>query len=210
MPLLAYCILLDDQPVNFAVEGLLGSKIERISQSGLIALCSNLDRNSISPANFQQAAVEFHRVVQAAFAQKAVVPFRFPTWLSAEEMKAHLHKESSRYSEFLVRHADHVQMEARIVGRLVSSAPATSGAEHLRARAAQLRAVKEQTREIKNLVENEAIEWRERETPDGMRLYALVSKSMVEEFREKLNRASVHMSGPWPATEFFHEQRKED
>lgn len=203
MALLAYCVVLDDGAPKFPPEGLLDSRSELIADSGLIALCSEMERSAISATNFQQAALEFHRVVQAVFAAKAVIPFRFPTWLNTEEMSAHLRQESVRYKDFLVKHADHVQMEVRIQAEAAAPILAASGTEHLRARAAQMRKVNEQAQQIKNLVADIAIEWRVCETPDAMRLYALIPRASMEDFREKLNPMPVRISGPWPATEFF-------
>ena len=203
MSLLAYCIVLDDGATKFPSEGVMGWRIELIAQSGLVALCSEMERGAISAGNFQQAALEFHRVVQAVFASKAIIPFRFPTWLTAEEMRAHLRQESVQYKDFLVKHADHVQMEIRIQAEAATLTSAASGTEHLQARAARLRNVKDQAEQIKNVVADMAMAWRGRETPDGMRLYALVSKRSIEGFREKLNSVPVRISGPWPATEFF-------
>jgi len=210
MPLLAYCILLDSRPTNFPSEGILGSHTASIEESGLIALSSEMERNAISTSNFQQAALEFHRVVQAVFARKAVVPFRFPTWLSAMEMKEHLRQQSSRYKDFLIRHADHVQMEVRIASQESIMTEAATGAEHLRIRAAQFRAVSEHAKQLKHQLADIAIEWRERENPADLRLYALVSRTLVDAFREKLNRISVRASGPWPATEFFESPPAKD
>src|SRR5579885_2875882 len=203
MPLLAYCIVLDDHATKLPSEGVLGSRIELVAESGLIALCSEIERSAISSGNFQQAALEFHRAVQAVFAAKAVIPFRFPTWLSAEEVRSHLHQESPLYHHFLTNHADHVQIEVSIQAEPVGTTSAASGTEHLRARAAQMRKVRDQAQQIKNLAADAVIEWRDRETRDGIRLYALVSRSSVQSFREKLNSVPVRITGPWPATEFF-------
>jgi|SRR5689334_16239208 len=204
MYLLAYCIVLDDGSATLPRQGVLSTKVDVVGESGLSALCSEMERSSISANNFQQAALEFHRVLREVFAQTAVVPFRFPTWLSPEEMSAHLQKESLRYKTFLVEHADHVQMEVRVMRQESAIQKGTTGSEHLRARAAQLRKVNEQASEIKNLVGDNALQWREQETPDGVRLYALVSRASIEDFREKLKRASLPVTGPWPATEFFN------
>lgn len=204
MPLLAYCIVLDGERATFPEQGALGAKVDIVGESSLIALCSEMQRSLISANNFQQTALEFHRVLHEVFAQRAVVPFRFPTWLNREEMKSHLGRESLRYKDFLLQHADHVQMEVRVARQEPAIEETATGAEHLRARAAQLRKVNEQASEIKNLVAENALEWRQRETPDGVRLYALVSRTSIESFREKLKRASVPATGPWPATEFFN------
>lgn len=204
MSLLAYCIVLDQDSTNFPACGVLGFKLELVKGAGLTALCSEMERSSIWANNFQQAALEFHRVLHEVFAHRAVVPFRFPTWLNREEMKSHLGQESLRYKNFLLQHADHVQMEVRVVRQETAIQKGTTGSEHLRARAAQSRKVNEQASEIKNLVADNALKWREQETPDGVRLYALVSRKSIEGFREKLKRVSVRVTGPWPATEFFN------
>jgi len=96
-------------------------------------------------------------------------------------------------------------MEVRIAREADSTQPAAGGAEHLRARAAQFRKLSHLAEEIRSLVADSVIEWRERENPDGIRMYALVSRESIEEFREKLSRASIHTSGPWPATEFLNQ-----
>ena len=125
-------------------------------------------------------------------------------------MRAQLRQESIRYKDFLLKHADHVQMEARVAPNESGIQAGSTGAEYLRARAAQLRRATGQSKEIKNLVAEKALEWREQDTPDGVRLYALVSRKSIEEFREKLKRSSVPVSGPWPATEFFPQLREKD
>lgn len=209
MPLLAYCIVLD-RAMNLPSEGVLSSALEPIEESGLAALCSELERSLISATNFQQAALEFHGVIQAVLAENAVVPFRFPTWLSAEEMRGHLREKSSQYQDFLIRHADHLQMEVRLLKQKGGTSGAASGAEHLRARAAQLRAMGERAKEVKHQLADTVIEWREVETGNGTRLYALVSRKSIESFREKLNRISLRASGPWPATEFLGQHRREE
>src|SRR5205807_10120771 len=114
-------------------KGIRGSQIYRLTQDALIALYSQIEKSEISAENFQQAALEFHDVVHAVFGHAAVIPFRFPTWLTEPELGAHIGKESKRYQDFLTQHADHVQMEVRIA--LTSgeaSAGTASGTEHLR------------------------------------------------------------------------------
>jgi hypothetical protein len=122
-------------------------------------------------------------------------------------MRAHLHRESFRYQDFLVKHADQVQMEVRIHAKAAALTSAASGTEHLRLRAAQMRKINDESERIKNLVADMAIDWYVRETPDGMRLYALLSKRLIEAFREKLKSVPARITGPWPATEFFEPPR---
>ena len=206
MTILPYCVVLGDTAGHLPATGILNSKLNEFAEAGLTAVYSQIEKFDISVTNFQQAALEFHNVVHAMFAHTAVVPFRFPTWLSEAELQRHLRSESARYQRFLNQHANHVQMEARI--RLEQSsqgAASSSGTEHLRTRAAQIRKLRDMAEHTKQAVAAEAIEWRERETPDGLRLYALVDRGKLASFREKLSQADsgVRVSGPWPATEFL-------
>jgi hypothetical protein len=158
--------------------------------------------NEISSDCFQQSALQFHHVVQAVFADAAVIPFRFPTWLSEEGMTTHLERESDGYESFLTRHAKHVQMEFRVASHS-EQGPASSGTEHLRMRAEQLRGVEKAAQEMRSLLAADVVDWRERDIPGGKRLFALVDRSRVARFRERLSECGVLVTGPWPATEFF-------
>ena len=204
MPLLSYCILLDHVCLDLPLHGVLKAKLSSLSESGLIALCSEMEINSISPANFQQAALEFHNVIHAVFAQIAIVPFRFPTWLSAPEMKNHLREKTSYYQDFLTHHADQVQMELRLLSsESKREDPAKTGADYLRARASELRSLREQVEDIKRMLAPSIVQWRQREVHDGLRLFALIERQLIHGFREKLNGIGLRASGPWPATEFL-------
>jgi hypothetical protein len=184
-------------------KGVDGTTVQTKSCGELTALYSEMETSQITPAIFQQAALEFHHVVHGVFADVAVIPFRFPTWLRVEELAAHLEKESERYQAFLRRHAPHVQMELRLAHASVAAQPASSGTEHLRARAARLHEVEDAARELKQLLGDQVQEWREHDIPEGKRLYALVERTHVTTFREKLSGRTVRWSGPWPATEFL-------
>jgi hypothetical protein len=94
-------------------------------------------------------------------------------------------------------------MEVRLQVEAAAPVLATSGTDHLRVRAAQMRKINHEAQQIKDLVAETAIEWHDRETPEGMHLYALVARRSMEAFRERLNPMPVRVTGPWPATEFF-------
>src|SRR5262249_34708305 len=114
MSALPYCILLRDPTTSIPEAGVLNSRIHRIDHGDLLALYSELSRSHISPENFQSAALEFHQVVHGIFDAAAVVPFRFPTWLTPPDVSKHLQQESQRYTTFLTDHASDVQMEIRL------------------------------------------------------------------------------------------------
>lgn len=203
MPRLPYCVVLTKALVKPPAIGVLDANVQSADIDELTVLSSELGMSQITPQTFQQSALEFHRVVHAAFAEAAVIPFRFPTWLSADELANHVQKESTTYRSFLTKHADHVQMELRIAQASVVSPPDATGTQHLRRRAAQFHEIDNAAQELKHLLAAEALEWRERDIPEGKRLYALVERRAIAAFRERLSEHGLRVSGPWPATEFL-------
>ena len=209
MPVLPYCIFLENPRLELPVRGVQGSDIQIIAVDRLTALYSEIQKSRLSASTFQQDALAFHDVVHGVFGHAAVVPFRFPSWLSLTELTDHLRKESERYERFLNIHAEHVQMELRLAAPApsLSDRPASSGTEHLRGRAARTRHLRESADGFRQLLAAEVIEWRERDLPEGLRLFGLVHRDHVASLREKLggrgSDVSVRWSGPWPATEFL-------
>jgi len=214
MSVLPYCILLHDSTTSIPETGVLTSRIHRITEGDLLALYSELSRSEISPQKFQSSALEFHRVVHAIFDECAVVPFRFPTWLTPPELSEHLHQESKRYTTFLTTYANDVQMEVRLKLAISSPTSAATGTAHLRARAAKSRELRDTAEDLKEQLSSEVIEWRECDTPDGLRIYALVGRANIPAFRERLSKRahniSMRWSGPWPATEFLESPRRSE
>jgi|SRR5579859_2232932 len=209
MPVLPYCILLANPRLELPVRGVEDSEIHVIAVDRLTALYSEVEKSRLSAQTFRQDALAFHDVVHEVLGRTAVVPFRFPSWLTLTELTAHLRKESERYERFLSTHAEHVQMELRLAIQApsISERPASSGTEHLRGRAARTRQLHETADEFRRSLASEVIEWREREVPEGLRLFGLVHRDQVVAVREKLGGrgpdVSVRWSGPWPATEFL-------
>ena len=206
MPLLPYCILLTRPGVEFPQRGVQDAAVCKMEVDPLLALYSEIDQSSLSPDSFKNDALAFHKVVHGIFDQIALVPFRFPTWLTPAELKAHLAEKSADYQRFLTSHANDVQMELRVEAAAASSmGAATTGTQHLRQRAEMRRALRQRADDLKHLLGGHTMEWREREIPDGVRLFALIERERVAEFREKLSlrNSDVRCSGPWPATEFL-------
>jgi hypothetical protein len=203
MPLLPYCVLLTKSSSALPEKGVGGTLVQSKICGRLTTLYSEMETSQITSVGFQRAALEFHHVVHGAFANAAVIPFRFPTWLTTAELSSHLEKESERYQSFLIRHASDVQMELRLAHATGATQQASTGTEHLHARAARLHEVEDAARELKQLLGDQVQEWRERDIPEGKRLYALVERTRVTSFREKLSGRTVRWSGPWPATEFL-------
>lgn len=207
MAILPYCAFLQKQNVEIPISGVNQSEIRRLQEGELLVAYSEIEKERISASNFKNAALEFHKVVHAFFSQMAVVPFRFPTRLSLPELGEHLRQKSNNYVRFLREHADDVQIELRILLPAENVANAATGTEHLRQRSASFRQVKETAERAREMLHEDVREWREREIPGGLRLYALVSREHVNGVREKLSRRkpeiSLRWSGPWPATEFL-------
>src|SRR5436309_13879783 len=126
MPVLPYCILLRNSAICIPETGVMNSQVHQLSTGDLLALYSEIEKSDIQAKAFQPAALEFHRVVHAVIENAAVVPFRFPTWLTLPELTRHLKQESQRYTSFLTNHANHVQMELRVTSSPISSAMGTS------------------------------------------------------------------------------------
>jgi hypothetical protein len=204
MSLLPYCIVSSGDAGLLPKTGVAGHEIRSFEESGLAVGYSQIEKTEISAELFQQNALEFHNAVHVVFGRVAVVPFRFPTWLSEPELRRHMREHSLRYRSFLQLHRSQVQMEIRIhVVR--QNEMADSGTQHLRARALELRSMDATASTVKKSLANEAIEWRQREIPEGLRLFALVERDHIAPFREAIARldANLRCSGPWPATEFL-------
>lgn len=207
MALLPYCIFLQDSEVSVPARGVQGSVVHVLAKGELSANYSELQQTQFTAVDLQQAALEFHQVVHAIFEEQAVIPFRFPTWLSAEALGEHLDEQAEPYSRFLSQHASDVQMEIRISGG-ASPSGAASGTEYLRARSGRAQSLRTAAEALKARVADIVSDWRERPLPDGLRLFALLDRKSVGEFRERLGKAEdltlvCRVTGPWPATEFL-------
>lgn len=207
MPLLPYCIVLQDSEVSVPARGVQGSAVHGLAKGELRANYSELQQTQFTAVDLQQAALQFHQVVHTIFQARAVIPFRFPTWLTVEALGEHLDQHAELYATFLRGHADDVQMELRIhEGAPLSGA--VSGTEYLRARSGSAQYLRAASETLKARVASIIRDWRERPLTDGLRLFALLDRKNVSEFRERLGKAEgltlvFRITGPWPATEFL-------
>jgi hypothetical protein len=205
--LLPYCIL-HNSLYEVQAEGVRGAPLKSIPVDTLTCLYSLL----IPPQEFNQDdALSFHWVLNAAFQQQAIIPFRFPTILQNEtELQTHVREKAAAYSDDLRRLADMVQMELRIAANQ-PVAPAKSGTDYLRSKQQQAQTLQSSSKISRELLEGLVEDWKDRPTEQGLRCYALVKRTNVDSVREKLKAAdfggsaTVRASGPWPATEFLHE-----
>lgn len=214
MPFLLYGVteLADVAPhLSSAVQG---AKVETIEVGGLrlfYSFSSMLSGNAV-----RDAALEFHRVVQAIFGAADVIPFRFPTLMANEaELASEIQQHAAEYHGWLARVRGQVQMEIRIQHSdsevdVISGARATySGAEYLRSRQSRQMELQAAATALEGAARGLTQGWRQRGSSDHVRCFALVARGSVAEFRQALANAHIasnltaRVSGPWPPTEFF-------
>lgn len=213
MPILAYCIVDPNARIDVPQSGVAGCAMESIHHGGLQCLISRLDPRRSAGLSGRDAALSFHRVLQDIFRQTAIIPFRFPTTIRDEaDLLRFLDEHADDYREALTRLRDSVQMDIRIGwGTRDEDLPVqpASGTDYLRQkqqRHARLTTLAESLRSAVNL---SLTDWRQRDSQDGSRLFALIPRSAVKRFQDQLAAVNidpeivVQVSGPWPATEFI-------
>lgn len=214
MPMLTYCITEASAHAAVPASGVGGAHIQVFHHSGLQCLTSSLEAEQMAKLSGRDAALEFHRVLQEVFESSAIIPFRFPTTVQDEaELFRFLHERASEYHESLNRLRDMVQMEIRIARETKqhdAPVPRHTGTAYLRAkqqREARLRAIAERIRAASNTTVSE---WRERDSSEAKRIFALVPRSSLALFKDQLANLKVEqdylirISGPWPPAEFLN------
>ena len=208
MALVPYCIFLTDE-VEVPPTGIQGSLVSLLTEDDLSVTYSEISEpQQLSGDHLQGAALDFHNTVHAIFAHRAVIPFRFPTLLNERELRQHLRSQAVPYRNFLREHANEVQMEVRLWPfNSARPKPATSGTEYME------RLVADEARMLTwGAIPSGlpgARDWRTRRSRDLIRLFALVDRKYLEEFRTKIKERfpagniRMRVSGPWPATEFL-------
>lgn len=230
---LAYCITEQRAEIEFPKSGVAGAPIRSLSVAGLLCLVSDFD-SPLDRESLPQFAQAFHQVLQRIFAQTAIIPFRFPTVIESEkELTQFIGDRSGEYRAALERLRNKVQMDIRVFLKPAGRAESNSGAKEpsrvssrVRARVASrisgrisgkqyLLGKRDRQREVesgltalrraaKPLVDR----WIERDTPGGMRAFALLERSSLPGFLEKIRQVRTRpgsvarVTGPWPPSEF--------
>lgn len=203
---LPYCVFLSSSLVvpNFGVQG---REVHRLDAEDLSLIYSELDSKELIGDHLQAAALEFHQTLQSIFAHAAIIPFRFPTFLTESELQQHLSSRAADYRRFLKDYADHAQMEIRVLPAQMSSVQNVSGTDYMKQKAAERRhlvSAADKLEQIRHAVSR----WTRREVRDSIHLFALVERQQVSAFRIAVSNLSLEevklrVTGPWPATEFF-------
>jgi len=171
--LLPYCVFLTDL-AEVPPTGVEDRLVHQLDLAGLSVIYSDLGTNEIAGDKFKAAALRFHQVVHAVFEQRAVIPFRFPTLLSQEELRDHLHKESEHYLKFLRTHADDVQTEVRLWRVEAGRPKPAGGTEYMMRLSEHLMLLQSAASEVQRISAHLVREWKNDESHDTLRMIALV------------------------------------
>ena len=207
--LLAYCVA-EDHGYPLPTTGVRGAPVRTMIAQSLACVYSPL----IPPQEFgREDALSFHSVLKMIFDRQAIIPFRFPTLLQNEvDLQAHLSQKAVVYTHDLKRLRDLVQMELRFTVDKVRSKGATSGTEYLQSKQQRSRTLQSSSQRARAALGELLVEWKERPTDQGLRCYALVKRADSAAVNQRVEAAqiagaaTVLFSGPWPATEFLHDE----
>jgi Gas vesicle synthesis protein GvpL/GvpF len=208
--LLLYCITESNTTLTPPATGVLAASVESRELSDLRCFYSSLEKLNPAPDSLQRDALDFHRVTRELFQQTAIIPFRFPTTLSSlNELKAYLRDHAAPYHGALQDFRDTVQMEIRLQLPPPPAEDIPSGAHYLQTRAQRSRQVEQAISACRVAISEEVIDWRQRDSPRGVRCFVLIRREAVSGFQQQIKQvrlpeaAAAAISGPWPPTEFF-------
>lgn len=154
----------------------------------------------------------FNRVLQQIFEQAVIIPFRFPTIVESEDvLRKFITSRATEYSSALHRLRNKVQMDVRISidkDSEAANAISQSGKNYLEIKKAGYQRVQSILEEFQRVSDSLAEKWVQRDTPSGIRGFALVDRSSLSVFLEKIGPVrtpagiSARITGPWPPSEF--------
>ena len=156
----------------------------------------------------------FNQVLQRIFSQTSIIPFRFPTIVESEAiLRQFVESRSSEYGSSLRRLRNKVQMDVRISvnpgeGAAGSSLASQSGKNYLEDKKAHYQKSQSILEEFRRASDSLAEKWVQRDTQSGIRCFALVDRSSLPVFLEKIrgvltpSGVSARITGPWPPSEF--------
>jgi hypothetical protein len=155
--------------------------------------------------------------LQRVFAQTAIIPFRFPTIVESEAvLKEFVESRSAEYQSALHRLRDKVQMDVRIIMAKPDRAETSprSGKAYLEQRSALNRRAQSILEEFRRVSHSVAEGWSQAAAPGGIRGFALIGRSSLPIFLERIAKVpipagmSARVTGPWPPSEFIESLKK--
>jgi Gas vesicle synthesis protein GvpL/GvpF len=214
---LAYCVAEQQTQFSSLGTGVEGAPVRWIDAGRLRCFVSDFAAQ-MPYAPVPEMVRAFNQVLQRIFAQAVIIPFRFPTIVESEDtLRQFVESRAAEYSGALERLRNKVQMDVRIIFKAresVNSSSSKSGREYLegrRGRYQQAQSVMDEFRRVSNSL---AEEWIQRDTPSGIRSFALVDRSSLAVFLEIIGSVvtpadiSARITGPWPPSEFVEITRE--
>jgi hypothetical protein len=207
---LAYCVAEQQTQVDSLGTGVEGAPVRWIDVGGLRCFVSDFAAQ-MPYAPVPEMVKAFNQVLQRIFAQAVIIPFRFPTIVESEDsLRQFVESRAAKYRDALKRLRNKVQMDVRISFKVPDNvkSPSLSGRGYLegrRARYQKAQSVMDGFRRVSNLL---AERWIQLDTSSGIRGFALVDRSSLAFFLEKIGTVvtpadiSARLTGPWPPSEF--------
>jgi hypothetical protein len=211
MAILLYCIAKGDAATG-SLTGVAGDAISRVELGTLaVFTSSNTDKSNWLRPQLQTSALEFYRVLREIFKSTAIIPFRFPTIFDYEgQLIERLRERAREYTVLLGKFGELVQMEIRITNPDLKK-PVESGTQYLKVRQTATAMIEKFATELHAALSALLQDWRQRPSKDGVRVFALIDRNQVTNFRTMMGNTpvplglSVRVSGPWPVSEFIEQ-----
>jgi hypothetical protein len=215
MPILLYCVTLSGEGVSVAA-GVCGSVVQSHESAGLRFYWSeilDLEASLGDGELLKKAASQFQQVLRAILSVATPLPFPFPTLLrSTGEIEDYVGAERERYRSSLERIGGTVQYE--IVATWAADEQADlatpiSGREYAKRRQEAAERGTAVDSKLKRVTGDIVREWRVHQERRTRRWFALVPRQNRDRFVASLRNAGLsggvrlHLSGPWPPSEFI-------
>lgn len=208
--LLAYCIAEQQSQFDAPLRGVEGEPVRWIDVAALRCFFSDFGL-PMAEQPAPEILTAFNQVLHAIFSHTTIIPFRFPTVVENEGvLRQFLESRSSDYRAALHRLHNMVQMDVRLILEPVPAPAASpqSGKSYLEHRRARHRELQSLLDRFRCAADSLAQGWVQRDSPSGARGFALVDRSTLPLFLEKIGRVltpagiSARVTGPWPPSEF--------
>ena len=209
--MLAYCVAEQQTQIDSLGTGVEGAPVRWIDVGGLRCFVSDFAAQ-MPYAPVPEMVKAFNQVLQRIFAQAVIIPFRFPTIVESEDsLRQFVESRAAEYREALKRLRNKVQMDVRIsfeVPDNVKSSSSPSGRGYLEGRRGRYQKAQSIMDEFRRVSTSLAEGWIQRDTSSGIRGFALVDRSSLAVFLEKIGTVftpadiSARLTGPWPPSEF--------
>jgi Gas vesicle synthesis protein GvpL/GvpF len=214
MAILLYCVTPAGESVSIT-NGVCDAVLQPHEFAGLRVYWSEIANPEACFADaelMKKSASQFQQVLRQILSATTLLPFPFPTLLeSVVEMEDHLKTEQPLYRSAFETIGDAVQYEiiaSWIKDEQADLAMPIRGREYVKRRQEAAERVAAVDSKLKSVTGDSVRAWRVRQERRMHRWFALVARKDRERFITSLRSADpsqgvrLHLSGPWPATEF--------